>query len=382
MKKEEKIGLVEQAYVEAIDVLKRCATPHGFHAAYPGYDAVWSRDSMITSLGASLLGKKFKESFKSSIVNLADHQSKKGQIPNAVDIFSKERKPHVDYMSIDSSLWFIIGEYLFKARYKDNSLMSKHEKNISKAFNWINYQDSGEDGMPEQQPTSDWFDAFPHRYGHTINTQALYYKALLMAGKEKEAGILKHIVNHNEDKGLWNGEFYYSWRWKNHNNYQEHSEFFDSLGNLMAIVYGLAEHDQAESILEHIKRYKIAQPYPIKTIYPPIHRYSKEWYSYFSDCEAGQAYHYSNAGIWTYIGGFYVLALLKQKKFEEAREQLDKLAEANLKIPYFTEWLHGRTGRVGGANIRHSMAKEGNQAWNAGMYILAYESVKRKRVLI
>jgi len=35
--------------------LKRCATPYGFFAAYPGYDAVWARDSMIISLGASLV---------------------------------------------------------------------------------------------------------------------------------------------------------------------------------------------------------------------------------------------------------------------------------------------------------------------------------------
>ncbi len=384
MKKEEEIGLVEKAYVEAIDVLRRCATSHGFYAAYPGYDAIWSRDSNITSLGASLLGKKFKETFGKSLHILAQHQSKKGQIPNAVDIFSKERKPHVDYMSIDSSLWFIIGEHIYKQRYKDNSLIHLHQKNIDKAFNWISYQDTGEDGMPEQQPTSDWFDAFPHRYGHTINTQALYYKALMLSGKEKEAQILKEIVNHNEDKGLWDKEngYYYSWRWKNHNAYKEHSSFFDSLGNLMAIVNGLAEHEQAEKILDHIERYKIAKPYPIKTVYPPIRRFNKEWYNYFSDCEAGQAYHYSNAGIWTYIGAFYVLALVKQKKFAEAREQLDKIAEANLQIPYFTEWHHGKTGRPGGASKKHSMAKEGNQAWNAGMYILAYESVKKKRVLM
>src|SRR3989344_5237296 len=127
--------VTKEAYEQAIKVLEKCATLHGFHASNPGYDAVWARDSMITSLGASLLGRKFQNTFKQSLLTLAKHQSKKGQIPNAVDLFSK-RKGHVDYKSIDSSLWFVIGEYIFKSRYKDNKLFKKHEGKIGKAINW------------------------------------------------------------------------------------------------------------------------------------------------------------------------------------------------------------------------------------------------------
>lgn len=125
----------KEAYNQAIKVLEKCATPHGFHAAYPGYNAVWARDSVITSLGASLLGDKFKETFKQSLITLWNHQSEKGQIPNAVDIFSK-RNPHVDYKSIDSTLWFIIGHYIYKERY-NSELFNKHSENISKALTWL-----------------------------------------------------------------------------------------------------------------------------------------------------------------------------------------------------------------------------------------------------
>ena len=97
------------------------------------------------------------------------------------------------------------------------------------------------------------------------------------------------------------------------------------------------------------------------------------------DCDAGKEYHYSNAGIWTFIGGFYVLALIKMGRFVEAELQLDKLAIANLKKPYYSEWLNGKTGEPGKSE---SNSDEGNQAWNAGMYILAYESLKKKKVLI
>ena len=66
-------------------------------------------------------------------------------------------------------------------------------------------------------------------------------------------------------------------------------------------------------------------------------------------------------------------------KMKEAKEQLRKLAEANLQEPRFSEWLDGRTGKPFGGKIGK---KEGNQGWNAGMYIAAYESVKKKGSLI
>src|SRR3989344_5817819 len=120
--------MIKEAYEKAILVLEKCATPHGFHAAFPGYKGVWARDSMITSLGASLLDNKFKDVFKQSLITLANHQSKKGQIPNAI---LYDRKPlQVDYKSIDSTLWFIIGNYIYRKRYNDSSLINKHKSNI------------------------------------------------------------------------------------------------------------------------------------------------------------------------------------------------------------------------------------------------------------
>jgi len=402
------MDITKEAYGEAIKVLKKCATPNGFFAAFPGYDMVWSRDSMITSLGASLLEKninfgaqkiasqfstdselsrqfapktsipKFKKTFKASIKTLAKNQSEKGQIPNAVDKFAK-RKHHVDFTSIDSTLWFIIGHYIYKQRYHDSSLFKSQKKNIEKAFIWLSYQDTTEDNMLEQLPTSDWQDAFPHRYGHTINTQALYYKALKLAGKNNLAEKIKKMVNEISDHSLWAENFYLPWRWKNHNAYQERGEWFDSLGNLLAVIFDLASKEQADRILQHILNEKIAEPFPIKTIYPPIKKGSKDWQNYFNDCAARTPYHYSNGGIWTYIGGFYVLALIKQKRFDDAKYQLEKIAKANLQKPLFSEWLDGKTGKP---KRSQSGSKEGNQAWNAGMYILAYESLKAKKVLI
>lgn len=367
----EKLNL---AYKKAIETVNECSNKYGLFASggKRGYRGVWSRDSMITLISASctsLDSKTIKEAFKRSLITLAKHQSKLGQIPNAVHGFDTN-KINVDFQSIDSSLWFILGEYYYKKFY-GNELFVKHKDNIKRALTWLSYQDMGEDGLLEQLPTTDWQDAFPHRYGHTINTQALYYHVLSFVGDKKEQERIKVSIEDEKNTGLWNGEFYYAYRWKNHNKYKEIGEWFDSLGNLLAIVFGLADEKKSNIILDYISDKKINEPYPVKTIYPPIEKGSKYWQDYYLDCKAGTPNEYLNGGIWTFIGGFYVLALIKVKRFKEAEKELMKLAEANLKGNY-PEWINPLNKRTYGKY----------QAWSAGTYIAAYESLKAKKVLI
>ncbi|MBW2981616.1 hypothetical protein KY343_01925 [Candidatus Woesearchaeota archaeon] len=362
--------MIDECYEKAKEVIRQCSTKHGLFASAGkrGYNAIWARDSMISLIGASLV-KEFKDQFKKSLITLGDHQSKKGQIPNAVDKWS-ERKPHVDFASIDSSLWYIIGHYIYSIRYNDHSLFKKYRISIEKALFWLSCWDMGENGLLEQLPTTDWQDAFPHKYGQTINTQALYYKALSLAGEKKEANKLKFMVNEHEETKLWNENFYFSYRWKNHNKYKEVGDWFDSLGSLLAIIFDLADKKRAEKIVSYIEKNKIDMPYPVKAIYPPIKKGTKEWQDYFEDCDAREPYHYLNGGIWTYIGGFYVLSLIKLKKFKKAEEALKKIAKANIE-GNFPEWINPLTKESHGDL----------QAWNAGLYILAYESLKKKKVL-
>jgi len=370
-----KNNILDKVFESAKKCIRKCSTPYGLFASggVGGYNAVWSRDSMIAMIGASLVyDKKFKDVFKQSIITLQEHQSKNGQIPNCVDNFSN-RAPHVDFKTIDSTLWYIIGNYIFNERYKDTPLFNAEDSSVKNALNWLACQDSGEIKMLAQLPTSDWQDAFPHKYGHTISTQALYYKVLNLIGDNESAKKLKFMVNEDNDNNLWNGDFYLSYRWKNHGDYKEKGDWFDSLGNLLAIIFDLADKDKAEKILNYIQKKKIASPYPMKSIYPVIKPGSKYWQDYFLDCLAGKPNNYSNGGIWGYIGCFYVLALIKMNKLESAEKELKKIAEANLKWD-FPEWIHP---------IKKSVSDtHKNQAWEAGAYILAYESLKKRKVLI
>jgi len=372
--------LIEQGYQQAINVCQYCAKPTGFFASGlpEGYQGLWARDSMITSLGACLVETKFKETFKKSLELLSKHQSDLGQIPNAVGDYNLDRKSRITFNTIDSTLWYLIGHYAYSQAYKDETLLKKYKNNIEKALLWLSYQDPNEDKLLVQQPTMDWQDAFPHKYGRVINTQALYYVALKMFNKNKLAQRIKKVVNGEIEKylSLYNEKlgYYNPWIWKNHDGAREQSEWFDTTGNLLAIIADLATPKISNKILNYIEKEKINKPYPCKAIFPILKPSSKEWQPYFSKV-ISQPDQYLNGGIWPFIGGLYVAALVKEKKYDKANQELKNLAASNnlgkKREWEFNEWLDGKTGLPKGAPY---------QGWSAGAYIFAFESLKKKRV--
>ncbi len=363
----------DECFLKALEVMKACSTSNGLYASggRGGYDAVWARDSMISCIGASAAkDPRIREVFRRSLETLASHQAPTGQIPNAVDRWSG-RKPHTDFASVDSSLWYVIGNHTYRKRYGDASLIRKRSGSVERAMQWLRCQEAGENGLITQLPTTDWQDAFPHKYGHTISTQALYFMALTMSGERKRAEKVKRMVNGNRDTMLWEGDYYIAYRWKNHGKYREAGEWFDSLGNLLAIISGMAERGKAVRILRYIEKNGVDRPYPVRSIFPPIRMKSRHWHDYFRDCDAGKPHHYLNGGIWPFIGGFYVLALIKAKKTGKAREMIGSLEKANLD-GNFPEWINPMTGKARGRL----------QAWDAGTYILAKKSLERKCCLL
>lgn len=381
------MDIKDKAYHKAIEVIKACTRPRGLYASgLPGgYEAVWARDSMTTALGAALIGRQFKSAIAKSIALLAKNQGPMGQIPNCVGSYNTDRQSDVTYNSVDSSCWFLIGNFVYARAYKDNNLLKKYARVISKALWWLRAQDPDNVGLLAQQPTNDWEDAFPHKYGYTIHCNALFYAALRFLGENELAATVRKTVNGEMraysslyDKKLG---YYYPWGWKNHDQIREHEEWFDTAGNLLAIITGLATPAIARSILRHIEKNKINRPYPCKAIWPPIKKGDPEWHDYFELCDAREPLKYLNAGVWPFIGGLYVAALVKMKEYNKAEKELEKLAEGvmqklkirNLNQTYeFNEWLHGATGKPSG---------EPYQAWSAGMYLYAYECVRRRKTL-
>jgi glycogen debranching enzyme len=377
-----KITLGELAHLNAIETLKKCSTKNGFYASggKDGYDSVWARDSAVGILGALFVPKnEFKSTIRATLDTLSKHQGEKGQIPNCVDLFSK-RKKQVTFATIDSSLWFVI---IVKASEKmyGKQFGKKYSGAVKKAMKWVDYQDAGEDGLPEQQPTSDWQDCFPHKYGHVLSTQALYYAALNLTGEKKKAEGIKARLNgkYGKDLCMFDNKlgYYLPWIWKNHDGARETEQWFDSLGNLLAITTGLAEKKHAEKILSFIESKNIAKPFPIRVIYPPLKKGSPEWKPYFENSLASEPHAYINGGIWPFVGAFYISSLVKQKKYSEAKKALDLLLNANKlgakKEWEFNEWIHPITKKASGSS---------HHAWSAGGYLFAKKCVEKKKVVL
>jgi len=346
-----KLSPIQEAYQESLRVLDACAKPTGFYASglKGGYEATWSRDSITTSLGAALEGERYRIAIKKSLELLARNQSYLGQIPNCVGSYNLDRRSDVTFNSTDSSLWFIIGMLIYSSVFGDKEFYHKHQRHVALALVWLSYQDPDEVRLIAQQPTMDWMDAFPHKYGYTIHAQALYYGVLNMVGKARQAKHLKKVVNGEIEKyvSLYDKKlgYYWPWAWKNHEDKREHEEWFDTTGNLLAIITGLASPKIAKRILLHIEHKGINRPYPCRAMDPPLKPGDKDWHDYFENCDAREPYHYLNGGVWPFIGGLYVVALIKMKEFAKAEAELELLAKANLQNLNghgFNEWLNGK----------------------------------------
>jgi hypothetical protein len=389
-------ALISEQQSRAIDALRRCVTPAGLKASGRtyGHHQVWTRDSMITLLGASLTGDEaICAALERSISTLAAHQTRTGEIPNNVDAESGK----VNFRAYaDAGLWFVIGSAILKPDLDA----------IRRVLRWYECQDVEQNGLISIQESSDWQDLFAVR-GKALCVNCLYALALskaagIASGEERRewlecAGRVREAIN----RLLWyNGHgdperrFAHTFstdaqqtdslgrrrRLPRKRILQEESyylpclrfrgagEWFDMLGNLLAILAGIADDDQTRKILGFIGRYGLADG-PAKSIYPPILPGEADGREYYGDLNLPHQYH--NGGVWPFLGGFYVATLVKAGEMGKAREALGRLATLT-RQGEFNEWHHGVTLEPMGV---------ADQAWSAGMYLYACECVRRGAVV-
>lgn len=357
--------LIQTALEQAKQVLDKCSTPNGLFASPRMYNAVYARDALIASLGGLVSGEeRYERQWQKTMDTLMDRQSPSGQIPNCVDTFITTRDRKVCFGAADASLWFAL-----TLAYAERLLgpMEEFNKAADRAMNWLMYQDAHEEGLIEQQEATDWMDITANR-GHVLYTNVLYFAALELRGEVKRAHLVREAIN----GFLWNHKLGYfrPWAWK-----QEHADWFDTTANAFAIAFGLADPEQTESILAYIDRHNLENPYPVRVLRPPIQPGDKDWREYYrTEHELNLPDQYHNGGIWPWVGGLYVAALVRAGRMERARTALARLAEANRLGRRgeweFNEWLHGLSGEPRGS---------AHQCWSAGMFLYAYTCVERAK---
>ncbi len=406
------VTLLNETRQQALEVLQKCVTPHGFRASglTAGYPQIWARDSMITFLGAATTGAPdLLASGRYSLETMSAYQSPRGMIQLNVN-------PDTGYVStenagaMDANLWYILGHYLHFQLTGDADFLQRHWPNIDRALVWLEYQDMNECGLLEVPEAGNWMDLLSVRY-NVLYDNVLYYATVLACQElsrhlPPECGchqpevnaaalherinllmwidrcwVAEHFAEHLEKlKAIrleWfmlyhnigtisSRPFYLPWV-----AFREYGDWCDSLGNLLAILTGLADGHRTEHILRYMHQVGMAEPYPTKAIHPPIYPNQSDWREYYRSRNLNLPHQYHNGGIWPMIGGFHVAALVRHQWPQEAERLLVSLALANQQQLGnecgFNEWLHGETG--------HPMGYA-QQAWSAAMFLYANHAVR------
>lgn len=362
------------------------------------YTSLFSRDVGVCVLG--MLASKEEELIniaRVSLESLTQAQSELGQFPFYYQPENKVIRwwnPGV----IDGTIWWAIAFLKYFEYTKDQKFYKKYQSNLERAFIWLRYQDTNNDGLLEQGEASDWADEMP-RMGAVLYTNALWFWLIRLRIEIERKKDLKKLkdevyeafntvfwVHKNEDNTI-NYLPQNSYVEKNINavNVLEHVNVHavylpyylgfvshktfemrcDVYGNILACLAGLAD-DKIDIIIDFIIRAGINQPYPIKVLYPPIYPGEKDWKEYMEKGRQNYPWQYHNGGIWPYIGGFWVALLAKVDK-AKAQEELAKLAEANsLNEWEFNEYLHGQLGTPMGVTF---------QSWNMASFLYAFHAL-------
>ena len=372
---------IEQAKQAALEVLIHNA--RGPYNGLPrtagwGYPEPYTRDLMMTILGSLVTENLIlRESTRNVLETLAQNQTEHGHIPSLVH--DKE-----DRGSSDTTPLFLIGVGIFRKVSGEPDFL---EKAVEKALVWMDYQSPSDRHLVAQQPTTDWRDEqWVIGYGLFVNT--LVYSYLRLLGRHEKAEKLRLEMRHftitggtihrhvHEGLVVKHKPYYALWSYKVFS-----SERFDLLGNSIAILSGIAAPTRAEEMITWIEkeceilmeRGDLAVNLP-PNFFPFIKPEDPDWHARYAIYNKPGDYH--NGGIWPFICGFYIAALVAAKRFTLAREKLVALTQcvklsSNTDLEYgFNEWLKAQDAQPMGQDW---------QSWSAALYLYAAKCVEEER---
>ncbi len=364
----------------ALEVLLHNA--HGPYMALPrtagwGYPEPYTRDLMFSILGIAVSGnEKLMNSIRCVLETLAKNQSKHGHIPSLVH-------DSEDRGSSDTTPLFLLGVGIFRKQSDEPGFLKEA---VEKALTWMEYQSPSDRYMVAQQPTSDWRDEqWVLGYGLFVNT--IVYSYLRLFGlNEKAERILQEMnkftitggtIHHHVHTGLVvkYKPYYAMWSYKILS-----SERFDLLGNSLAILSGIASPSRAIEMIAWVEeecnamraKGDLAVDLP-PNFFPFVKPADPEWNERYAEFNNTGDYH--NGGIWPFVCGFYIAALVAAKKYSLAKEKLDVLTQFVKKARTdkpdfgFNEWIKAQNGKPMGQDW---------QTWSAALYLYAAKCVEDK----
>jgi glycosyl hydrolase family 100 (putative invertase) len=396
---------VETARRAALSLVHENVGVAGMRAGGAAYPEVWVRDAAITGLGLVAVGdERGRLLLRRSMESASGMQSRLGRIPNHVYAPEAHTGMVADTMfagAVDASLWYIVTHYVLGDYSGDPT-----GETLAAAHRWLEYQDANECGLLEVHESMDWADLFANRYNSLLPNVLWYAATRAMAALARRRGEngddfdeRAEGIRFRINQLLWVGpEVRRDEKWIRENRreweyptrlvdnvlghrpyylpymaFREFGDRFDTLGNLLAILFGVADAAQADRILDYAHGVGLDDPWPVKACWPPITEADKDWREYYRLYNLNYPHQYHNGGSWPFLGGFYVAALVAGKRMDEAEAALVRLAKMNQAGRdgewEFNEWFHGLSGRPMGHQ---------RQSWSAGMFLYAVDAVARR----
>jgi hypothetical protein len=372
-------ALTREAREAALAVLRRNA--RGPCRGLPrtagwGYPEPYTRDLMISALGILADGDaKLTKTVRRVLETLARNQTSRGHVP------SLAHDPENRGAS-DTTPLFLVGLGAYRRATGEAGFL---EDAARKALGWMAHQSPADRVIVTQEPTSDWRDEqWVPGYGLYVN--ALLYIALRMFGEDERAAELSRqmgrftitsgYIHRHEHEGLVLRQKPYFALWSRK---VDSSERFDLLGNSLAILGGIASRSRAKRIVAWVEteceamrgRGDLALELP-PVLFPYIHETDPDWRPRYARFNTPGEYH--NGGVWPFVCGFYVAAMVAAGYTTRAGRKLEELARLakparDHELEYgFNEWFKAQDGRPRGQDC---------QTWSAAMYLYAAACVER-----
>lgn len=378
--------LLAQAEAASLALLRENLTPHGILAARPTeaaiarrYTRIFGRDAAICVLAMCGSGDAALEAGAiASLDALAGEQAANGQIPKYVD--PQGRDADFWYLGcIDATLWWLVA--VDHVRRHGPVAPGRWDDGVRRAIGWLLAQEHQRFRLLQQNEASDWADIMP-RSGYVLYTNALWVEVKRRFAIEAVDATLHHfnhlfnpfrpdlpeyhrarLLQHYARRGRRDPGLYLSFV-----NLASAGTEGDVFGNVLAVLCDAVPESAGHAIAHTILAARADEPWPVRVTLHPMSSQHPLWRPYMARHRQNLMHQYHNGGLWPFVGGFWVMALARLGRREEAWQRLATLAEANARDDWrFTEWFHGR-----------SLAPMGmdGQSWNAATWLLALRELR------
>ncbi len=365
--------MIQEAYQIAKENLRNSYSDKGVLAGTTHFSDYWARDGLYAVFGMCELGDF--EKIKKELLLLLNYQKKDGQLPLRVGqksmilnflgikgkIQARYTEDKKDNVPTDQNSLFIIALKHYVDKTGDIDFVKKNHSKIKKVIDWY-----GAGDLVVEDEYCSWADNI-RKKGKVLYTNVLYCKALSdmhkmenKLGHKSEYMKKSVFIKEKINKEFWSGNYYSDWI-----DSEGRHDYFTACGNLLAIIFDVADKEKAYKILYFMEKNKLDGGFTTLNAFP---RYKKEEKSallrFFGMDD------YQDNVYWLWPGCLDIIARHKTGfKYEDlVRKMSEKIVEH--KGVYEVYSLDGKPLK------RLFYRSEKNFAWSSSLFIHAVHETK------